>query len=72
MTKNGESVTGVGTGAQMAPNQWGIAKVTAEGIMWTNASRLSPLNDHRWKVEGEVNTIKEIVEVRGYFEVSSI
>ena len=72
MTKNGESVTGVGTGAQMAPNQWGIAKVNAEGIMWTNASRLSHLNDHRLIVEGEVNTIKEIVEVRCYFEVSSI
>jgi hypothetical protein len=72
MTKNGESITGIGTGTQMAPNQWGIAKVTAEGIMWTNASRLSHLNDHRWRVEGEVNTIKEIVEVHGYFEVSSI
>jgi hypothetical protein len=72
MTKNGESITGIGTGTQTIPNQRGIAKVTAEGTMWTTASRLSHLNDRRWRVEGEVNTIKEIVEVRGYFEVSSI
>src|ERR687898_2506520 len=71
MTKNGESITGIGTGTQTIPNQRGIAKVTAEGTMWTTTSRLSHLNDRRWRVEGEVNTIKEIVEVRDYFEVSS-
>ena len=71
MTKNGESVTGVGTGAQMAPNQWGIAKVTAEGTMWTSSSRLSYLNGGRWAVNGEVNTTKETVEVRGSFTISN-
>jgi hypothetical protein len=72
MTKKGESITGVGTGTQMAPNQRGIAKVTGEGIMWTSAHRLSHPNGDRWKVEGEVNTIKETVKVRGNFIVSNI
>lgn len=72
MTKKGESITGVGTGTQMAPNQRGIAKVTGEGTMWTSAHRLSQLNGGRWKVEGKVNTIKETVEVRGNFIISNI
>ncbi len=72
MTKNGEAITGIGTGTQMAPNQRGIAKVTAEGIMWTSASRLSHLNGGRWTVEGEVNTIKETVEVRDNFNFSNL
>ncbi len=65
MTKNGESITGIGTGTQMTPNQRGITKVTAEGTVWTSAPRLLHLNVGRWSVEGEVNTIKETVEVRG-------
>ena len=72
MTKKGESITGVGTGTQMAPNQRGIAKVTGEGTMWTSAHRLSYLNGGRWKVEGKVNTTKETVEVRGNFIISNI
>jgi hypothetical protein len=73
MTKKGESIAGVGTGTQMAPNQRGIAKVTGEGTMWTLAHRLSHLNGGRWKVEGEeVNTTKETVEVRGNFIISNI
>ncbi len=71
MTNNGESIVGTGTGTQSTPNQRGIARVTAEGTMWTSAPRLSHLNGGRWKVEGEVNTIKETVEVRGNFETSS-
>ena len=46
----------------MAPNQRGIARISGEGIMWTSSSRLSHLNGGRWKVEGEVNTIKETVK----------
>jgi hypothetical protein len=69
MTNKGESVMGTGTGNQTTPNQKGIARVTAEGTMWTSAPRLSNLNGGRWKVEGEVNTIKETVEVRGNFEI---
>jgi hypothetical protein len=61
ITKNGESVTGT----QMAPNKRGIAQVTGEGTMWTSYPRLSHLNSGKWAVNGEVNTIKETVEVRG-------
>jgi hypothetical protein len=39
--------------------------------MWTLAPRLSHLNGGRWIVSGEVNTIKEIVEVRGNFTILS-
>ena len=71
MTNKGESITGIGTGTQMTPNQRGIAKVTAEGTMWTSSSRLSYLNGGRWAVNGEVNTTKETVEVRGSFTISN-
>jgi hypothetical protein len=71
ITNKGESVTGTGTGTQLTPNQRGIARVTGEGTMWTSAPRLSHLNSGRWKVEGEVNTIKETVEVRGNFEIAN-
>jgi hypothetical protein len=67
MTMNGEAITGIGTGTQMAPNRRGISQVTAEGTMWTSAPRLLHLNGGRWSVEGEVNTIKETVDVRGNF-----
>ena len=68
MTNKGESIVATGTGTQSTPNQRGLAKVTGEGTMWTSAPRLSYLNGGRWKVEGEVDTIKETVEVRGNFE----
>ncbi|HZA48243.1 MAG: hypothetical protein M3146_04875 [Thermoproteota archaeon] len=71
MTNKGESIVGTGTGTQSTPNQRGIARVTGEGTMWTSAARLSHLNGGRWKVEGEVNTIKETVAVRGNFEIAS-
>ncbi|MGC2308353.1 MAG: hypothetical protein WA461_08120 [Nitrososphaeraceae archaeon] len=61
MTKYGESITGIETGTQMAPNNRGIA---GEGTMWTSTPRLSHLNGGRWTVSGEVNTIKETIEVR--------
>jgi hypothetical protein len=68
VTNKGESIVGAGTGTQSTPNQRGLAKVTGEGTMWTSAPRLSYLNGGRWKVEGEVDTIKETVEIRGSFE----
>jgi hypothetical protein len=67
MTNKGESIMGTGTGTQMAPNKRGMAKVTGEGTMWTSSPRLSDLNGGRWSVEGEMNTIKETVEVKGNF-----
>jgi hypothetical protein len=70
MSNKGEFITGIRTRTQMMPNQRGIAKVTAEGTMWTSAPRLSHLNGSKWKVEGKVNTIKETVKVRVNFEVS--
>ena len=72
MTNKGEYITGIGTGTQMTPNQRGIAKVTAEGTMWTLAPKLSHLNGGRWTVEGETNTVKETVEVRGNFNISNL
>src|SRR5919106_1038026 len=62
MTKNGESITGTGTGTRAAPNKRGIANVNAEGTMRTSAPRLSHLNGGKWTVNGEVNTLKETVE----------
>ena len=44
MTKNGESITGIGTGTRMSPNRRGIAQVTGEGTMWKSAPRLSHPN----------------------------
>jgi hypothetical protein len=72
ITNKGESIAGIGTGTQMPPNQRGIAKVNAEGTMWTSAPRLSNLNGGRWKVEGEVNIVKETGDIRGYFNPSNI
>jgi hypothetical protein len=69
MTKNGESITGIGTGTQMAPNRRGLSQVTSEGTMWTSAPRFMHLNGGRWTHNGEVNTIKETVEVRGNFTI---
>lgn len=71
MTNKGESILGTGTGTQSASNQRGIAKVMAEGTMWTSAPRLSHLNGGRWKVEGQVNIIKETVDIRGNFETAN-
>ena len=71
MTMNVESITGIGTGTQMAPNRRGISQGTAEGTMWTSAPRLSHLNGGRWTHNGEVNTIKETVDVRGNFTISN-
>ncbi len=59
-----ESVMGIGTGTRMTPNKKGIAQITSEGMMWTSASRLSHLNGSKWTANGEVNTVKETVEVR--------
>ena len=70
VTNNGESIVGTGNGTQDPANSKGIAKVSAEGTMWTSSPRLKKLNGARWKVEGEFNTIRETVEVGGNFELS--
>ncbi len=72
VTNKGESIVGTGTGTQSTPNQRGVAKVTAEGTMWTSAPGLSHLNGGRWRVEGQVNTIRETVDIRGNFETTNV
>ena len=69
VTKNGESIAGTGTGTQLSPKKRDIAKVTAEGTMWTSAPKLSHLNGGRWTINGEMNTIRETVAVRGNFTI---
>jgi hypothetical protein len=69
-TNKGESVVGTGTANQTTPNKRGIARVTGEGTMWTTAPRLSHLNGGRWRVEGQVNTIKETVDIKGIFDIA--
>ncbi|MGH9977917.1 MAG: hypothetical protein ACRD8Z_19090 [Nitrososphaeraceae archaeon] len=44
ITNKGESITGTGTGTQMALDKRGVAKITGEGTMWISAPRLSHLN----------------------------
>ncbi|MDQ3808498.1 MAG: hypothetical protein M3298_10080 [Thermoproteota archaeon] len=72
VTNKGESIVGTGTGTQLTPNRRGVAKVTAEGTMWTSAPGLSHLNGGRWRVEGQVNTIRETVDIRGNFETTDV
>jgi len=69
MTKNDEFIAGTGTGTQLSPKKRGFAKVTPEGTMWTSAPKLLHLNGGRWSVNGEMNTIRETVEVRGNFTI---
>lgn len=68
MTKKGDSVVGTGTGVQEPGNSRGVAKVRAEGMMWTSSERLRNLNGGRWRVEGEFDSIKETLLVRGNLE----
>jgi hypothetical protein len=44
MTDGGEAVWGTGRGTRGIPNAKGIARLTAEGTMWTFVPRLSQLN----------------------------
>ena len=69
-TNKGGSVVGTGTGTQDPANSKGIAKIRAEGRMWTSTQRLQNLNGARWTVEGEFDTTKETVIVRGNFELN--
>lgn len=70
VTSKGDSIVGTGTGTQDPANSRGIAKVRAEGRMWTSSQRLQNLNGARWVVEGEFNTIKETIIVRCNFELN--
>ena len=48
-----------------------ITSIMCKGT-YLNWFRLSHLNGGRWTVEGEVNTIKEIVKVRGNFNITNL
>lgn len=72
MTNKGEMVVGTGSALQQPANPKGIAKFTGEGTMWTSSSRLSQLNGAKWTCEGDYDMIKEVVEVRGKFEVIAV
>jgi hypothetical protein len=67
MTDRGEAVWGAGTGTRGVPDEKGIAKLTAEGVMWASAPRLSQLNGKRWMSEGKYNIKEESFEVRQQF-----
>ncbi len=73
MTNKGEIVVGTGTAIQQpaAANPRGIARFTGGGTMWTSSSRLSQLNGARWTCEGDYDMIREAVEVRGTFDLST-
>jgi hypothetical protein len=63
MTQSGELVWGAGAGKRGVPNPNGMAKLNAEGIMWTSSPRLSQLNGKRWVAEGDYNIKEESFEV---------
>ena len=64
LTQNGEVVWGSGTGTRGMPESNGMAKLNAEGTMWTSSPRLSSqLNGKRWVSEGDYNLKEESFEV---------
>ncbi len=67
MTNRGEAIWGAGTGSRGVPDAKAVARLTAEGTMWTSAPRLSHLNGKGWIIEGEYNIKEESFEVRQRF-----
>jgi hypothetical protein len=67
MTNRGEAIWGNGIGSRGVPDTKAIARLTAEGTMWTSAPRLSQLNGEGWIVEGEYNIKEDSFEVRQQF-----
>jgi hypothetical protein len=63
ITQKGELVWGVGAGKRGVPSSNGMARLNAEGVMWTSSPRLSQLNGKRWIVEGDYNAKEESFEV---------
>ena len=67
ITENGEAVWGSGSGARGVVDPNGMAKLNAEGIMWTSSPKLSQLNGKRWVAEGDYNLKEESFEVMQQF-----
>jgi hypothetical protein len=63
LTQKGEPVWGAGAGKRGVPGSNGIARLNAEGVMWTSSQRLSHLNGKRWTVEGTYNIKDESFKV---------
>jgi hypothetical protein len=63
MTQKGEPVWGAGAGKRGVPGSNGMARLYAEGVMWTSSPRLTQLNGKRWIVEGDYNLKDESFEV---------
>ena len=53
MTNKGEMIVATGSGAGEPANSKGIVKITGEGEMWTQSTRLANLNGAKWRCEGE-------------------
>ena len=58
MTNKGDLIVATGSGTGELPTSKGIVKITGEGEMWTQSTRLANLNGARWTCEGESNINK--------------
>jgi hypothetical protein len=63
MTHRGEAVWGTGTGTRGVADANGMAKLNAEGVLWTSSPGLSQLNGKSWMSEGEYNIKEDSFEV---------
>jgi hypothetical protein len=63
ITQKGELVWGAGGGKRGVPGSNGMARLSAEGVMWTSSPGLLQLNGKRWIVEGVYNVKEESFEV---------
>jgi len=53
MTNKGDMIVATGSGTGEPANSKGIVKITGEGEMWTQSTRLANLNGAKWRCEGE-------------------
>ena len=58
MTNKGDMIVATGSGTGEPANSKGIVKITGEGEMWTQSTRLANLNGAKWRCEGESNIKK--------------
>ena len=58
MTNKGDMIVATGSGTGEPANSKGIVKITGEGEMWTQSTRLANLNGAKWRCKGESNIKK--------------
>jgi hypothetical protein len=63
ITQKGELIWGAGGGKRGVPGSNGMARLNAEGVMWTSSPGLLHLNGKRWIVEGVYNIKEQSFEV---------